>query len=159
MSGPLPDNSSLLTWLQYEANDPFTSTDDISGMYIHFSNARPDPLDSIKQDDRSHCFLIFVENQSGESHARLLHHLAEFPTRLGAPPTPFDRNWYLTVDQPVSGSMITVDLPDNLFTIRPAAFAFTPERIQRELANNPEATHLEVDENEVGNEDMVQLVT
>ena len=36
---------------------------------------------------------------------------------------------------------------------------FTPERIQRELANNPEATHLEVDENDIDNKDVEEVIT
>ena len=52
----------------------------------------------------------------------------------------------MTVDQPFSGNAISIELPNNLFALQAEASVFTPERIQRELANNPEAPHLEVDE-------------
>ena len=87
------------------------------GMYIHFSNARPDPITSIQQDDQSHCFLIFVEDQNSESCVWILHHLAQYPARLGSPPSPYDRKWFMTVDQPVSGNAISIELTSNLFTL------------------------------------------
>ena len=55
--------------------------------------------------------------------------------------------------------MITIDLPGDLFALQTEATVFTPDRIQRELANNPEATQLEVDENEIDNEDVETIVT
>ena len=134
MSGPIPDNA-LLTWLQDETNNPFPTSDDIRGMYSHFSNACPDPITSIQQDDWSHCFLIFVEDQNGESCAQILHHLAQYPTRLGSPPSPYDRKWFMMVDQPVRGNTISIELLGNLFALRAEASMFIPEQIQRELAN------------------------
>ena len=65
----------------------------------------------------------------------------------------------MTVDQPVSGNAISIKLPNDLFALRAEASVFSPERIQRELANIPEATHLEVDENEINNEDVEEVIT
>ena len=158
MSGPIPDNA-LLAWLQDEHNDPFSTSDLITGMYTHFSAARPNPIDALQQDDRNHCFLIFVEDSSGESHAQVLHHLAQYPARLGAPASAYDRHWYLTLGQPIGGSMITVDLPGDMFALRNEAQVYSPDRIQRELANNPDATQLEVDENEIDNDDVETIIT
>ena len=42
----------------------------------------------------------------------------------------------MTVDQPVSGNAITIELPGDLFALRSEASVFTPERVHRELANN-----------------------
>ena len=158
MSGTIPDNA-LLAWLQDEQNDPFRSVESITGMYTHFSAARPDPIAALQQDDRNHCFLVFMENASGDTHAQVLHHLAQYPARLGAPATAYDRHWYLTVGQPIGGSMITIDLPGDLFGLRAEASVFTPERIQRELGNNPEATQLEMDENDIDNDDVESFAT
>ena len=157
MSGATPDNA-LLAWLQDDQNDAFTTTEAITGMYTHFSAARPNPIDAIQQDDRNHCFLIFVEDAAGESHAEVLHHLAQYPSRLGAPASVHDRQWYLAMGQPIGGSVITIDLPGDLFALRTEAVVYSPERIQRELANNPEATQLEVEDNDDDDNDETEDV-
>ena len=58
MSGTLPDNA-LQLWLQDESNDKFRSTEDLDGMYSYFVEGATEPIESIKEDDRHHCFIIF----------------------------------------------------------------------------------------------------
>ena len=55
--------------------------------------------------------------------------------------------------------MITIDLPGDLFALRTEADVFTPDCLQRELANNPDATQLEVDKNDIGNEDVESVAS
>ena len=55
--------------------------------------------------------------------------------------------------------MITIDLPGDLFVLQTEASIFTPDCIQRELANNPEATQLEVDKNEIDNDEIETVTT
>ena len=136
MSGPLPDNA-LLTWLQDEANDEFLDLDALAGMYSYFSAEADNPLESIKTDDRHHCFLIYQKNSSGSLVASILHHLAQYPSHMGQD-TAYDGNWYMTEDQPVAGSQITYELPTSLFDRVAEVQSYTPDRIQREIANNPD---------------------
>lgn len=55
--------------------------------------------------------------------------------------------------------MITIDLLGDLFALQTEAPIYIPDRIQRELANNPEATQLEFDENEIDNEEVEVIAT
>ena len=131
MSGILPDNA-LLEWLQDDANNDHKSDDDLAAMYSYFAEGAADPLDQLKEDDRHHCFLVFQKSPAGNSNCTVLHHLAQYPTRMGIT-TPFDGNWYLSGDQPVAGSQIHYILPNSIFTPQPGVQVYSPERIQREV--------------------------
>ena len=157
MSGTLPDNA-LLTWLQDEANDEFTELDALAGMYSYFSASATDPIDSIKTDDRHHCFLIFQKDSTGNSVASILHHLAQFPSRMGNT-TSFDGKWYLTEDQPVAGSQITYELPPSLFAAVPEVQCYSPDRLQREVTNNPDLQLITVIIDENNLEDLMSIQT
>ena len=133
MSGDSPDNT-LLHWLQDEGNDDYRSNDSLASMYAYFTEEADDPLALIKEDDHHHCFLIFQKDSAGNSIGSILHHLAQYPTRMGIT-TPYDGNWYLSGGQPVAGNQISYILPASLFTLQAATQVYTPERIQRELGD------------------------
>ena len=141
MSGILPDNA-LLHWLQDESNNEFPDQDAIAGMYSFFAPGATDPLASIKGDDRHHCFLIFQKGDSGTSVGTIVHHIAQAPSRMGIT-TAYDGKWYLTAGQPIRGQQIIFEVPGDLFGAVGPAQCFTPDRIQRELGNTPDATQIE----------------
>ena len=64
MSNPtsvLPDNSFLL-WLQDEANNEHLTSQSLTQMYTHLAPQADDPLNTFKEDDRTHSFLpCFLE--------------------------------------------------------------------------------------------------
>ena len=93
MSGILPDNA-LLAWLQDDTNNAYQSEKELAGMHSYFSEDVNDPTDSIKEDDRHHCFIIFEKNEFGNAECVVLHHLAQHPTQMGVT-TIYDWNWYL----------------------------------------------------------------
>ena len=157
MSGTLPDNA-LQLWLQDEANDEFRSTEALEGMYSYFLEGATDPIDLIKEDDRHHCFIIFQQNDAGDSVCSILHHLARAPSRMGHP-TLYDGNWYLTGDQIIGGNQITYELPGSLFTQRDPAQCYTAERIQREVGNNPDLAKLTVHVDDTNLPDLLQITT
>ena len=141
MSGPIPDNA-LLAWLQVESNDEFRSVEALTAMYAHFVVGETDPIDKLRGDDRHHCYLVFVEDSQREVTGLILHHLAQFPERLGVPATPYDGRWFITGDQPVGGNHITYLQPLDLLTEVDPAQCYKVDRIQRELTNLPDATSL-----------------
>ena len=157
MSGLLPDNT-LLTWLQDEANDEFTELDALAGMYTYFDASAAVPIDDLKTNDRHHCFLTFQKNSDGSSVASILHHLAQFPSRTGKT-TAYDGNWYLTENQPVAGSQITYELPTTLFSEVTEVQCYTPDRIQREVTNDPDLPLVTVVVDENNLEDLVRVTT
>ena len=157
MSGTLPDNA-LQLWLQDETNDQFSSPEALEGMYNYFLEGADDPVDSIKEDDRHHCFIIFQQNDAGASVCSILHHLARAPSRMGNP-TLYDGNWYLTGDQIIGGNQITYELPGSLFTEKDPAQCYTPDRIQREIGNNPELTKVNVIVEDGNLTDLEQITT
>ena len=157
MSGTLPDNA-LQLWLQDEANNKFRGTDELEGMYTYFLQDASDPIDNIKEDDRHHCFIIFQQNDAGDSVCSILYHLARAPTRMGHP-TLYDGNWYLTGDQIIGGNQITYELPASLFTEQDPAQCYTADRIQREVGNNPDLTKLDVVIDDANLTDLVQITT
>ena len=158
MSGPLPDNA-LLAWLQDESNDEFRSTEALTTMYAFFATGATDPIERLQEDDRHHSFLIFVEDEQEEITGVILHHLAQFPSRLGATATAYDGNWYLTADQPVGGSQITYLLPPSLLEEVDAAQCYKPARIQRELAHQLDAAQLTPDASDANLEDLESIIT
>ena len=58
MPGTLPPVNAMQP-LQDESNDEFKSMDDLAGMYSYFAEGAADPINSTKEDDRHHCFIIF----------------------------------------------------------------------------------------------------
>ena len=157
MSGILPDNA-LLLWLQDETNNEFPDQDAIAGMYSYFASGAANPLDSIKGDDRHHCFLIFQKGGSGTSVGTIVHHIAQAPSRMGTTTT-YDGKWYLTAGQPIRGQQIIHEVPADLFGEAGPAQCFTPDRIQRELGNTPDATHLEFIANDANLPDLMAITT
>ena len=140
MSGILPDNA-LLHWLQDGSNNEFLDQDALAGMYTYFNTSATDPLNSIKGDDRHHCFLIFQKDESGSSTGSIVHHIARAPSRMGNA-TVYDGKWYFTAGQPVRGQQIIYEVPNDLFGQVGPVQCYVPERIQRELGNLPDATNL-----------------
>ena len=131
MSGRLPDNA-LLERLQDERNDDHRSDDDLASMYNYFAEGANVPITLLKEDDHYHCFIVFQKDSTNNSHCTMLHHLAQYPTRMGIT-TPFDGNWYLSGDQPMAGNQIHYILPGSLFTPQPGVQLYSLERIQREV--------------------------
>ena len=101
-----PTDNALQLWLQDESKDEFRSMEVLDGMYTYFVEGAAGPIDSIKEDDRHHCFIIFQQNDAGHSVCSILHHLARAPSRMGYP-TLYNGNWYLTGDQIIGGNQIT----------------------------------------------------
>ena len=157
MSGTLPDNA-LLAWLQDDTNDEFTDLDALAGMYSYFASSASDPIDNLKTDDRHHCFLIFQKGTLGTSTATILHHLAQYPSRMGQATT-YDGNWYMTGDQPIAGHQITYELPTTLFGCVPEAQCYSPDRIQREISNDPDLQLITVTVDDDNLEDLVSITT
>ena len=157
MSGTLPNNA-LLTWLQDYANDEFTKLDTLAGMYTYFASSANDPIHSIKTDDRHYCFLIFQKGSSGSSVASILHHLSQFPARMGQV-IAYDGNWYLMGDQPVAGNQIMYELPAMLFSEVPEAQCYTPDRVQGEISNDPDLQLVTVVIDKDNLEDLVSILT
>ena len=89
MLRPLLDNA-LLAWLQDESNDEFCSTEALTTMYTFFATGAANPLEQLQEDDRHHSFLIFIEDKQKEVVGLILHHLAQFPSRLGATAAAYD---------------------------------------------------------------------
>ena len=89
MLGPLPNNA-LQAWLQDESHNEFTTTEAITAMYSYFRTGESVYIDKLKEDDRYHCFIIFAEDEWNKVTCSVLHHMAQFPARLGAQPTLYD---------------------------------------------------------------------
>ena len=158
MSGPLPDNA-LLAWLQDESNDEFRSTEALTTMYSFFAAGASNPMEKLQEDDRHHSFLVFIEDDQSEVVGLILHHLAQFPSRLGATATAYDGRWFLTADQPVGGSQITYLLPTDLLDEVDGAQCYKPARIQRELAHQLDASQLTVEATDANLEDLETIIT
>ena len=157
MSGILPDNA-LLHWLQDDTNDEFQDQDALASMYSYFTAGSADPLNSIKGDDRHHCFLTFQKGESGDSVGIIVHHIAQAPSRMGIT-TIYDGKWYLTSGQPVGGQQIIYEVPADLFGEVGPAQCFVPDRIQRELGNTPDATLLTYTANDANLPDLTPITT
>ena len=128
-------------------------------MYAHFGEGEADPIEKLKEDDRYHCFIIFAEDEWKEITCSVLHHMAQFPSRLGAQPTLYDGEWFLTANQPVGGNLINYLLPEDLFTEVNPAQCYNPDRIQREVTNLPDATQLTYTVNDTNFEDLEVITT
>ena len=113
MSGILPDNALLLC-LQDKSNNQFQDQDALASMYSYFTPGAAYPLNSIKGDDRHHCFLTFQKGKSRWSVGAIVHHIAQAPSCMGLA-TIYDGNWYLTSGQPVRGQQIIYEVPADLF--------------------------------------------
>ena len=153
MSGDTTDNT-LLQWLQDESNDDHRTNDLLASMYSYFAEGADDPLTRIKEDDRHHCFLIFQKDAVGSSYCSVLHHLAQYPTRMGIT-TPHDGNWYLSEGQPVAGNHINYLLPNSLFIPQTATQVYSPERIQRELGADMAQLVMVIGEDDLEEADLV----
>ena len=153
----LPDNA-LLQWLQDESNSEHGTPDALAAMYAYFAADANDPTSQVQDDDRHHCFIIFQKDAANNPTCTILHHLAQFPTRMGHV-TLFDGDWFFTGDQPVGGNQITYKQPTDLFSVRNEAQVYTPERIQREIANTPELNQLTVIVDDANVDDLVMVTT
>ena len=157
MSGILSDNT-LLLWLQDESNNDFKVQESMAGIYSYFTQGADDPLDSIKGDDRHHCFLTFQKNKAGISNGTIVHHLAKAPSRMGVT-TIYDGKWYMTAGQPICGQQIIPEVPADLFREVGPVQCYTPDRIQRELGNTLDATQLEYVVEDANLPDLVAVST
>ena len=135
----LPDNA-LLQWLQDEANNDYLEPSSIESMYQIFADGREeDQLDLLKDDDRHHCFLIFSPNEEDKPTSTILHHMAKYPKRIGVT-TNYDGRWYVAANEPVGGNQITYEVPDDIFDACNDIQVYTPDRLQREIGNDPSLT-------------------
>ena len=157
-SPPLPDNA-LLLWLQDESNNECATSEAITQMYSIFDDDENEPIEHFQQDDRHHCFLIFeAADEDATPTATILHHLARVPTRIGNP-TPFDGSWYLSSNLQIGGQQITVELPDELFTVADPVQVYTPNRIQGEIGNNPDLEQIDFEVSDANLEDLEAITT
>ena len=53
-----------------------------------------------------------------------------------------DGSWYGTVDQPIGGHQITVELPADMFSIGDPVQSYMPNRIQTEVGSDPDLEQL-----------------
>ena len=155
MSGILPDNA---LWLQDKSNNKFKDHDSLAGIYSYFIQGAANLLESIKGDDRHHCFLTFQKDESGASIGTIIHHLAKAPSRMGVN-TIYDGNWYMTAGQPIRGQQIIFEVPADLFGKVGGAQCYNPDRIQRELGNTPDVTQLEYVVEDGNLPDLVAITT
>ena len=140
-TNPLPDNSVLL-YLQDERNNDYLTVEAIAEVYAEsYSDDAHEPQEDFLQDDRQHSFLIFTKMGTAVPTASIIHHLACFPTCIGRP-TIYNGGWYGTVDQPIGGHQITVELPADMFSIGDPVQTFMPNRIQDEVGNDPDLEQL-----------------
>ena len=143
------------------ANDECSTDEDMAQVYSLFSE-RTDDLDvHFKGDDRHHCFLAFLRTTDGQptSTPLLLHHLARCPTRIGHSDPATDGNWFLTSGELIGGQHVTVEVPMDLFSRADAVNTYTPDRIQRELGNDPELTSLAPVANDENVADIEAIIT
>jgi hypothetical protein len=98
-------------------------------------------LKLIQADDQNHCFLTFRKEEGGMASALLLHHMTQYPSRLGDD-SPFAGQWFVTGGQPVGGVHITYDVPPDMFEISSPMQTYSTDRIQRELGNDISAKTL-----------------
>ena len=157
LANNLPDNA-LRLWLQDETNNDYLDTESLQEMYRHFAVDQADPTDLVKDDDRHHCFLIFNADEENKPVGTIVHHLAKCPSRMGIT-TPFDNQWYLTAGQPVGGQQTTYEFPTDLFEVQDDVVVYTPNRIQREIGNNPDASTIVTVANDENLPDMEVLST
>ena len=153
----LPDKA-LLHWLQGESNSEHGTSDALAAMYAYFASDTSDPTTHVQEDDSHLNFIIFQKESSGNSVCTVLHHLAQFPTRMGHV-TPFNGSWYFMGDQPVGGSQITYEYPPDLFTSNAGAQVYSPERIQREIVNTPGLGQLMIVVDDANVDDLVLIET
>ena len=152
----LYDNSMLL-WAQDLINDEFQEAAAIARMYAHLNGGMANPLPLIQNDDRPHAILIF-EKAGERSHATILHHLKQFPTRVGSP-TIHDGNWYTTSGQPIGGHHITVAVPEDLLESGAPVQTYLTTRMQLELGNNPDLEQIIPEVTEANIEDLDLITT
>ena len=150
-------NNALLHWLQDKSNDEHSTQGALAAMYAYALDAN-DPTTQVQEDDRHHCFVIFQKDSLGNSVCTILHHLAQFSTRMGHV-TPLDGLWYFMGDQPVGGNQITYEQPNHLFTTKAGAQVYSPERIQREIANTPRLDQLMVVVDDTNVDDLMLVET
>ena len=89
MSAPLPYNV-LLRWIQDESCNYYQTVELLRQIYTTFATVQPYPLDSLKDNARHHCFLIVSENEESHIVAAILHHMTQYPSRIGVT-IPFDK--------------------------------------------------------------------
>ena len=146
MSIILQDNS-FLTWLQDPANDNYRDDAALTEVYTLFMGheAEDDPLSEFNEDDQSHSFLAFQKSASTPttSEAIILHHAAKYPSRIGTT-TAYDNRWYLTGGDIQGGSHVTYDVPTSLLIplVDDPGYAYYPNRINTEIANQPDLAQI-----------------
>ena len=155
-SPPLTDNA-LLLWLQDEANNDYLDTEAMQEMYDLFTPASADPTNLVQDDDRHHCFLAYHLDEENNAVGTIFHHLSRYPRRMGVT-TPYDNNWYIAAGSPVGGQVITYDFPDEFFDVPSDVQVYTPDRIQREIGNNPDSRTVAVISND-DNVGDIEIVT
>ena len=83
-----PTDNALLRWLQDDSHNDFLSKQTLKEMYGSFDAAADSPLAMLKEDNRKHCLLAFVKEESSMT-AVILQHMERFPARMGRS-TPWD---------------------------------------------------------------------
>ena len=157
MLGPLPNNT-LLAWLQDKSNDEFRSTEALTTMFNFFATGAK----TLSKDCRRTIVTTpssFHQGCQKEVIGLILHHLAQFPSRLGATTTAYDGHWFLTANQPIGGSHITYLLPTTLLDKVEAAQCYKPAHIQQELAHQLDASQLAIEVNDANLKDLEGIIT
>ena len=159
MSNPtsvLPDNAFLL-WLQDEANNEYLTSQSLTQMYTHLSPQADDPLDTFKEDDRTHSSLVFLKHRdTNQAMSHLLHHISMLAPRVGQPAQHAGRH-FLSSGNSIHNQFVTHELPaDFLATLAPQ-YSFTTDRIQREISHAPDEVQIVIDTEDDANLEDLEL--
>ena len=154
----LPDNAFLL-WLQDEANNEYLSPEALTQMYTHLAPQAADPLETFKEDDRTHCFLVFTKHRdTNAARSHLVHHLAMLPTRVDQPVQHAGR-YFLSSGDCIHNQFVTHELPVDLLDEVNPQYSFTADRIQREITHAPDEPQIPVDTEDEANLEDLELIT
>ena len=152
-----PTDNTVLRWLQDDSHNDFLSKQSLKEMYACFDATADSPLAMLKEDDRTHCLLVFV-NEGASTTPVILHHLEQFPARMGRA-TSWDGKWFMTSGQAIAGHWLTYNMPDDLLDCAGPAQMYTTGRVQREIANDPGLKELTVVTTDETLEDLTLITT
>ena len=154
----LPDNAFLL-WLQDESNNEYLTPESLTQMYTHLAPQADDPLDTFKDDDRNHSFLVFMKHRDTNiSQSYLMHHMSMLAPRVGQP-TQHAGRYFLSSGDSIHNQFVTHELNADFLEEVNAQYSFTTDRIQREISHAPDEVQLLVDTEDDANLEDLELLT
>ena len=154
----LPDNAFLL-WLQDEANNDYPSQESLSQLYTHLAPQAADPLDTFKEDDHNHCFLVFLKHRDTDaSRSYIMHHMSMLPTCINQPAQNTGR-YFLSSGDSINNQFVTQEFPVDFLVEPDPQYSFTADRIQREISHFPDEVQISVDTEDDANLEDLELLT